>query len=87
MAVGVPPVCAAVGTNREVVENGHNGFLASSPAEWLSQLEALIDNPTLRQSLGAAARRTVEERYSARRCAGMFAQVVRETVERRAKSG
>jgi glycosyltransferase involved in cell wall biosynthesis len=80
MAMGIPAVCSAVGANREVIQHGENGLLASTNEEWVANLESLIDNAALRQRLGAMGRRTVEERYSMRLCAGLFAKVVREAI-------
>ncbi len=80
MAMGVPAVCSAVGANREVIDHGRNGFLASTPEQWINCLEKLVDDPGLRSRLGEQARKTVEERYSMRVCAGLFAGVVREAV-------
>src|SRR5690606_5509644 len=82
MAMGIPAVCSAVGTNCEVIQHGENGLLAVTPENWLEHLGALIRDPALRQRLGAAGRRTVEEKYSMRVCAEKFANVVRETVGR-----
>ncbi len=82
MATGVPVVCSAVGTNREVVQHGVNGLLATTPAEWLACLEALIDDAALRQRLGRAGRASVEARYSAPGCAGRFASVLRNALPR-----
>jgi glycosyltransferase involved in cell wall biosynthesis len=81
MAMGIPTVCSAVGASREIIRHGTNGFLASNKDEWLASLEALIDNPDLRRELGAAGRRTVENEYSMKQCASMFASVVRETLQ------
>lgn len=81
MAMGIPAVCSAVGTNLEVVRHGENGMLASTTEEWLASLEALIDDPALRARLGAAGRTTVETRYSRRHCAALFARAVRAAVE------
>jgi glycosyltransferase involved in cell wall biosynthesis len=65
MGVGVPGVASPVGVNADIVEDGANGFLASTDADWVEKLSALIDSPALRASMGAAARRTVESRFSA----------------------
>jgi glycosyltransferase involved in cell wall biosynthesis len=82
MAMGIPTVCSAVGASREIIRHGSNGLLAANKQEWVTSLEALIDNPDLRRELGAAGRRTVENEYSMKRCAGMFANVVRGTLEK-----
>jgi glycosyltransferase involved in cell wall biosynthesis len=64
MACGVPVVAAAVGVNREIVQDGVNGFLAATPDEWVEKLGRLLADPDLRRRFAAAGRRTVEERYS-----------------------
>jgi glycosyltransferase involved in cell wall biosynthesis len=64
MACGVPVVASAVGVNRDIIEDGVNGFLASTDVEWEEKLGWLLSDPRLREKLGQAGRRTVEERYS-----------------------
>jgi len=80
MAMGVPTICSAVGANREVIRHGENGLLATSEQEWMASLESLIDDAALRERLGNEGRRTVEERYSMKSCAELFAKVVRAAV-------
>src|SRR5262249_39883458 len=82
MAMGIPPVCSDVGANRELIRHGENGFLAATPQDWLKYLGILVDNPDLCATLGHEARKTVEDRYSMRRCAALFADTVRQTVGR-----
>lgn len=84
MAMAVPAVCSAVGMNSEVIEHNRNGMLATTPEEWIASLESLIEDPQLRQRMGAEARKTVEERYSMRESARLFARAVREAVRRTA---
>lgn len=64
MACGVPVVAAAIGANRQIVQDGANGLLASTPEEWVEKLGRLLREEALRRTLGEAGRRTVEERYS-----------------------
>ena len=64
MSCGVPVVAAAVGVNREIIQDGVNGFLASTEQEWIDKVGRLLADPDLRRAFGAAGRRTVEERYS-----------------------
>jgi glycosyltransferase involved in cell wall biosynthesis len=80
MGMGIPAVCSAVGANCEVIQHGENGLLATSQQEWIANLESLIDNAALRERLGREGRRTVEERYSMKSCAELFAKVVRAVV-------
>jgi glycosyltransferase involved in cell wall biosynthesis len=64
MACGVPVVAAAVGVNREIIQDGVNGFLASTGDEWIDKLGRLLSDPDLRRRMGAEGRRTIEARYS-----------------------
>jgi glycosyltransferase involved in cell wall biosynthesis len=65
MAAGKPVVASPVGANAQVVQHGVNGFLANTTGEWTQALLTLAADPELRRGMGAEARRTVEERYSA----------------------
>ncbi len=80
MAVGRPVVIAPVGMNRELVTSGQNGFLASTTDEWVDAFEKLASDRDLRLRLGAAGRRTVEQRYASTVVAAQVAQAVRQTL-------
>jgi glycosyltransferase involved in cell wall biosynthesis len=64
MACGLPVVASPVGVNRQIVEHGVNGFLAETPAQWAEALQTLLANPALRERMGQAGRRKVEQQYS-----------------------
>lgn len=64
MALGIPTVMSPVGVNSEIINNGINGFLASSHQEWIEQLSKLIESEELRLQLGENGRQTVEEKFS-----------------------
>ena len=64
MAMEIPPVISPVGVNTEIVEEGVNGFLASTEDEWVEKISFLIENPSQRQAMGERARKTIIERYS-----------------------
>jgi glycosyltransferase involved in cell wall biosynthesis len=81
MSVGVPTVCSAVGMNTEVIRDGDNGYLATTPAEWLDRLTALACEPELRARLGTAGRATVEAHYSMRHSAKRFGDVLHAVIE------
>ena len=64
MALELPVVMSPVGVNKEIIDDGKNGFLASTNDEWMEKLSALIDSEELRREMGKNARQTVEERFS-----------------------
>jgi glycosyltransferase involved in cell wall biosynthesis len=65
MALGIATVCSPVGFNRELIQDGENGFLAMSEDEWVEKLRQLLRSAQLRQRLGEAGRQTVERQYTA----------------------
>lgn len=54
-ALGIPVIASDVGPYREYVEDGVTGFLVSKESEWIDRIRLLIDDPELRESMGAAA--------------------------------
>lgn len=64
MACGVPVIASPVGVNSEIVSHGENGFLASTAEEWVDAVQHLLSDADLRQRMGEAGRRRVEQRYS-----------------------
>ncbi len=82
MACGLPVIASPVGVNAEIVEHGVNGFLATSEAEWAEAIRQLASDPQLRQRMGAAGRRRVEERYSLHVHGPRVARMVRDVVDR-----
>lgn len=80
MAVGVPVVASPVGANLELIRDGVNGFFARTDDEWVEKLTLLIRDPWLRQRMGEAARKTVEERYSLQAVAPRLVDAFRAVV-------
>ena len=68
MALGVAPVVTAHGGATEIVQDGHNGLWAEprSAASFAAQLERLLDDPSLRQRLGAQAAIDVRAKFDGR---------------------
>jgi glycosyltransferase involved in cell wall biosynthesis len=64
MALEIPTIMSPVGVNSEIIQDGVNGFLASTEEQWLDKLTQLIESKELRERIGKAGRRTVEEKYS-----------------------
>jgi glycosyltransferase involved in cell wall biosynthesis len=66
MALGIPVIGGRVGVNGDIIDDGVNGFLASSELEWTEKLTRLIEDPALRRTLGQRGQETVDQRYSAK---------------------
>ena len=66
MAAGRAIVCSDQGGLPELIQDGVNGLLARTGdvASYVQQLERMLDEPALRERLGAAARRTVEASFT-----------------------
>ena len=64
MALGIPTVATAIGTNFRVIHHEKCGLLVKTDQEWITGLLDLIDNPEKRRSLGLAGRDRVEKYYS-----------------------
>lgn len=81
MALGLPAVMSPVGVNRDIVQDGHNGFLADSTEEWVEKLSALVESAALRRTLGQAGRQTVVERFSVASQQAHLLQLLRQLTQ------
>ena len=64
MACGLPVVCHNRGGYVDVIDSGRNGFLFDTQQEALDILLKLKEDRSLRESIGKAARETLEEMFS-----------------------
>ena len=86
MAAGLPVVANSVGVHRKMIVHGESGFLADTPDEWAEAVARLAENPSLRQRMGAAARRSVEIDYNVRRWGPKVARLLRQLVDKQSPS-
>ena len=63
MGCGRPVVGSSVGVNKKIIQQGVNGFQATTNEEWIEALETLCDNVDLRNNMGRAGRTMVEQEY------------------------
>jgi glycosyltransferase involved in cell wall biosynthesis len=61
---GIPAVVTDVVGNRDVVQHGVTGFVASSVEEMGKYIAMLRDDPALRARMGAASRESASKRFS-----------------------
>ena len=66
MAAGRAIVSSDQGGMPDLIKDGENGLLAHNgePASYIAALERLIEDSTLRERLGKAARRTIEQSFA-----------------------
>ncbi len=77
MAAGLPVVANPVGVQGDFVQPGITGFWADSADEWVEAVGRLVCNAALRQRLGRAGRRLVEQEYHVQRGAELWLDVLR----------
>ena len=73
MALGLPVVVSPVGMNAEVLSLGNVGFAATTEAEWVDALTALLESRALCEEMGATGRKIVETFFSVNALAGRLA--------------
>ena len=64
MALGIPAVSSFVGVNKTILEEGINGYFASSDTDWYNAIEKLIVDANLRKKMGLAGQHKVIAQYS-----------------------
>jgi glycosyltransferase involved in cell wall biosynthesis len=64
MALQIPTIMSPVGVNESIISDGQNGFLAKDLAEWKTKISILLQDSSLRNSIGKAGRKTVIEKFS-----------------------
>jgi L-malate glycosyltransferase len=80
MAIAIPFVATAYGTNYRIMQNGVQGYMALSQEEWVDALIKLIDDVNLRREMGLAGRKTVEELFSVRANFPKYLQVFKTVI-------
>lgn len=82
MACGLPVIASPVGVNQQIVQEGLNGFLATTLTDWVRALRALRDDPVLRAQMGQAGREKVKTQYSLQVTAPRLIALLRNVVKR-----
>lgn len=78
MAVGAAAVASPVGVNQDIVRDGETGYLATATGEWRERLVRVIEDEALRLSMGCAARKRVEQRYSVKAVLPLLVTALRQ---------
>lgn len=72
MACGIPVVLSRVGENVHLVDDGRDGFLAGTDADWFDRLATLLADAKLRGDMGRSAREKIERSYDHRKNTAAF---------------
>jgi glycosyltransferase involved in cell wall biosynthesis len=80
MAVGLPAVASPQPSYLEAIDAAGGGVIARTPQEWRDAFARLRD-PEARAVIGAAAQRTVLERYTTALVARQYGDLLRQLVE------
>ena len=72
MSLNKLTLASPVGVNSEIIDHGVNGFLCSTPQEWLQYLEQAIQHSESLRPMAEKARQTVIEHYSVMSNASTF---------------
>jgi len=64
MALEIATIMSPVGVNKDIIQDGENGFLANTVDEWIEKISQLVESPQLRKKLSENGRKTVVDNYS-----------------------
>ena len=79
MAAYVPCIASDVGRNKDVIQDGKNGFLVSSKDQWIEKIILLLKSQDLRHQLATEGRKTVENYFSVEQHTQTFIRVLQKT--------
>jgi len=63
-AIGIPALASPVGVNKQIIDHRINGFLCNNQEDWYKYLSILIKDTKLRENMGLAGKRLVENQFS-----------------------
>jgi glycosyltransferase involved in cell wall biosynthesis len=80
MGLGVPTVAMAIATNFRIINNGYDGYLASSINEWYDIIIELIKRKDLRESIGKNGRKRVVDNFSVLSNSERYINILRQPI-------
>ncbi|WP_312351330.1 glycosyltransferase family 4 protein [Empedobacter sp.] len=80
MASGIPVVCSDLPANKEIVQEGINGFVVKSEKEWIDKLIFLLQNNNTKE-MGLSGRKRIESNYSYQIWGDKYAEIIKKYSE------
>ncbi len=77
MAMEKPVLASSIGEAREIINDGENGLLAKTKDDFIIKMKALIENASLRKSLGKCARKSILRGYTLEQIAGKLIKEIK----------
>lgn len=80
MAAGLPVIVSDIPANRELIEDGHNGYVVRTgdSVAFAQHADRILADPDLARRLGTEARQQVEERHSVARMVEAYGSLYEE---------
>ena len=75
MALGMPVIVSPLPSYTDVINNGSNGYIASSPEEWKRAL-CEVESEEVRERIGRQAREDVIDKFSIENIARQYLDVI-----------
>jgi len=82
MALSIPTIMSPVGVNSEIIQDGYNGFLASTTSEWVDKISQLVESAELRKKMGENGRATVVDQFSVDAVKDLYIKYLREAANK-----
>jgi len=76
MACGLPSIASASDVTSNIINNGQNGFLASSDSEWIEILTLLLESHDKLKAIGTAARESIIGTYDTKTISSQYAEAL-----------
>jgi glycosyltransferase involved in cell wall biosynthesis len=88
-ASGVPVICSRIGAMKEIVQDGQTGltFESGNPADLAAKVEWAWSHPQELCTMGQAARREYEAKYTAERAYPLLMDIYRSAMQRKTPKG
>ena len=83
LAMGVPVIATNAGGTPEIIEDGVNGYLVEigDYASLARNIETIINDKRLRESLSIQARKTIEDKFSIKRMVDGYISIYNEAMK------